>query len=184
MKKNIFAVACAIALFINVNIALAQKDSIQSSPPVSKNVVGYVSFIIPAVNFFYKQSGSNADFTNGTTKIGFPVGINVFYNEKFGFSYEITPTIKVSGNTSKMSNLVFDPGTMFRFKHGFMIITRLAFETSGRYGFTPVFNKVIMRTKDVIYAISLSLPVRFGEDNGITTPASVGGNVQFIFMFK
>jgi len=40
---------------------------------------------------------------------------------------------------------------MFRFDHGFTIITRLAFETSGRYGFTPVFNQIYARTKAVNY---------------------------------
>jgi hypothetical protein len=79
-----------------------------------------------------------------------------------------------------MSNLLFDPGTMFRFDHGFTFISRLAFETSGRYGFTPVFNQVYARTKYVNYFIAGSLPARFG--NG--APASIGFNVQFGFTFN
>ena len=60
---------------------------------------------------------------NGTTKIGFPVGVNVLYSDRFGFSYEFTPTITATKTISKMSNLLFDPGTMFRFDHGFTVIT-------------------------------------------------------------
>jgi hypothetical protein len=102
------------------------------------------------------------------------------YSDKFGFSYEFTPTIKSTSTSSKMSNLLFDPGTMFRFDHGFTIITRLAFETSGRYGFTPVFNQVYARTKYVNYFIAGSLPARFG--NGEVP--SLGFNVQFGFTFN
>jgi hypothetical protein len=139
-------------------------------------VVGYLSFIIPIVTV----SNTTTTNFNGTTSIGFPVGINVLYSDKFGFSYEFTPTIKSGNGTSKMSNLLFDPGTMFRFEHGFTIITRLAFETSGRYGFTPVFNKVYLRTKDVNYFVALSTPARFGN----STPASVGLNLQIGFIFN
>jgi len=88
---------------------------------------------------------------NGTTSVGFPVGVNVLYSDRFGFSYEITPTIKSTSESSKVSSILIDPGTMFRFDHGFTIITRLAFETSGRYGFTPVFNQIYARTKAVNY---------------------------------
>jgi hypothetical protein len=82
--------------------------------------------------------------------------------------------------TSKTSNLVFDPGPIFRFQNGFNIVARLAFETQGRYGFTPVFNKVYARTKDVDYWFSLSLPARFGN----SAPASVGLNLQVGFTFN
>jgi len=108
------------------------------------------------------------------------VGVNVLYSDKFGFSYEFTPTIKAGGGTSKMSNLLFDPGTMFRFQHGFTFISRLAFETSGRYGFTPVFNQVYARSKDVNYFVALSTPVRFGN----SAPSSIGLNFQVGFTFN
>jgi len=120
-----------------------------------------------------------------TTTIGFPVGLNVYYSDKFAFSYEFTPSIvaqKPSGKpgASKTSNLLFDPGPMFRFKNNFNIIARLAFETAGRYGFTPVFNKVYLKTKAVNYFVALSLPARFGNN----APASIGANVQFGFTFN
>jgi hypothetical protein len=152
-------------------------SSITTVKTTYPKVVGYLSFIVPIVTF-------NKDATifnfNGTTSIGFPVGINVLYSDKFGFSYEFTPTIKSGNGTSKMSNLLFDPGTMFRFEHGFTIITRLAFETSGRYGFTPVFNQVYARSKYVNYFVALSTPARFGNND----VPSLGLNVQFGFTFN
>jgi hypothetical protein len=180
MKKIIFISIVAISS-LNINRALAQQQPIQSAGPIYPKVVGYLSFIVPVVTI--NKSTTTTNFTSATT-IGFPVGLNVLYSDKFGFSFEISPSIKASGTISKMSNLLFDPGPMFRFKHGFTIISRLAFETSGRYGFTPVFNKVFIRTKAVNYSISLSLPTRFGEDNSMPTPSSIGANVQFVFGFN
>jgi hypothetical protein len=139
--------------------------------------VGYVSFIIPFVTVTKDAATSNF---NGTTSIGFPVGVNVLYSDRFGFSYEFTPTIKWGAGTSKMSNLLFDPGTMFRFDHGFTIITRLAFETSGRYGFTPVFNQVYAHAKYVNYFVAVSTPARFGNSQ----LPSIGLNLQFGFTFN
>jgi hypothetical protein len=113
------------------------------------------------------------------------VGINVYYSKHFGFSYEITPSVQWQQSagktgTSKTSNLLFDPGPIFRFGNGFNIIPRLAFETGGRYGVTPVFNKVYLRTQDVDYWFSVSLPARFGN----TQPASIGANLQIGFTFN
>jgi hypothetical protein len=69
---------------------------------------------------------------------------------------------------------------MFRFDHGFTIISRLAFETSGRYGFAPVFNQVYACTKDVNYFVPLSLLKRFGESEA----ATIGLNLQLGFTFN
>ncbi len=166
------------------NVSKADSAKIQqignTSTPAAKTyprAVGYLSFIVPIVTF--NKDATTWNF-NGTTKIGFPVGVNVLYSDHFGFSYEFTPTITATSTSSKMSNLLFDPGTMFRFEHGFTIITRLAFETSGRYGFTPVFNQVYARTKAVNYFIAGSLPVRFGNND----VPSLGINVQFGFTFN
>lgn len=146
--------------------------------PTYPKVVGYLSFILPLETLSAGKFTPN--FSHHTSSIGFPVGVNVLYSERFGFSYELTPTIKASGGSSKVSNLLIDPGTMFRFDHGFTIITRLAFETSGRYGFTPVFNQVYARSKAVNYFVALSLPNRFGNSD----PYSLGLNLQLGFTFN
>ena len=160
--------------------AKMQRDIVQAIPVKTTypKVVGYVSFILPLITV--TKNGTTHNFSNNSTSIGFPVGVNVLYSDKFGFSYEFTPTIKSTSSTSKTSNLLFDPGTMFRFQHGFTIITRLAFETEGRYGFTPVFNQVYARSKDVNYFVALSLPARFGDSE----VPSIGLNLQIGFTFN
>jgi hypothetical protein len=196
MKKNflpgiiwIIAVLVLFATLLIPQISRAQttnpdttKTTGTTTPAIIKpgypRVVGYLSFIFNTVTF--TKNGAAFNFSHNSTSIGFPVGVNVLYSDKFGFSYEFTPTIKSTSTSSKVSNLLFDPGTMFRFEHGFTIITRLAFETEGRYGFTPVFNKVYARTRYVNYFIAGSLPARFG--NGQVP--SLGINVQFGFTFN
>jgi hypothetical protein len=152
------------------------------SPANARKVTGYLSFIFPVVTIRGNETTPN--FKSSTT-IGFPFGVNILYSDRFGFSFEVTPSIVAQkpanqSATSKTSNVLFDPGPMFRFKHGFTIITRLAFETSGRYGVTPVFNKILLRTKSVNYFIAGSLPVRVGND----LPTSIGLNIQFGFIFN
>lgn len=185
--KTILVSAILFALLsVNASAQQTKADSTRinpvATPPAAApktypRAVGYLSFIVPIV--VVDKNSTTWDF-NGTTKIGFPVGVNVLYSEHFGFSYEFTPTITATKASSKVSNLLFDPGVMFRFEHGFTFIPRLAFETGGRYGFTPVFNQVYARTKYVNYFIAGSLPARFG--NG--APASIGFNVQFGFTFN
>jgi len=160
------------------NMQTAPTDTTKAAPkPTYPRVVGYVSFILPLETF---SAGTFTHDFGATTKIGFPIGVNVLYSDKSGFSYEITPTVKEAPGTNGVSSILFDPGTMFRFQHGFTIITRLAFATDGQYGFTPVFNQVYARTKYVNYFVAGSLPVRFGGGG----PATIGVSLQIGFIFN
>jgi hypothetical protein len=171
--------------FLLISTSFYKNSLAQSEPATIRAypfVKGYLSFIIPMVTI--NKDETVTEFEKATT-IGFPVGLNIYYSDKFGFSFEITPSIQWVDPSngpavSKTSNLLFDPGPMFRFRHNFTIITRLAFETQGRYGFTPVFNKVYFQTKAVNYFVALSLPARFGNNQ----PASIGVNLQFGFTFN
>ena len=138
--------------------------------------MGYASFIHPIVTF--DKNGSTFNFSNSYT-VGFPIGINILKSDKIGFSFEITPFIKAQHDSSKVSSILFHPGVMFRFKHGFTIIGRLAFETAGRYGFTPVFNKVLIRAKNVNYFVAMGIPVRMGNEKPISVGVALQLGVSF-----
>ncbi len=86
----------------------------------------------------------------------------------------MAPAIRTEKNIPKVSSVLFHPGAMFRFKHGFTFIGRMAFETNGRFGLTPVFNQVIKKGKDASFFVSVPFPVRFGNDQ----PASVSTGLQ------
>ena len=176
MKKGTLLIAVPLAL-------LFAKDTFsqtQAAATTYPKAVGYLSFIIPA--FTVSKSSTTNDFAAGINgfAIGFPVGVNVLYSQHFGFSYEIIPTVQAAPGSTKTSKILFDPGLMFRFSHGFTFIPRLAFDTQGRYGFTPVFNEVYARSKAVNYFVALSLPARFGNNE----LPSIGLNLQLGFIFN
>jgi hypothetical protein len=56
------------------------------APKTYPRTVGYLSFIVPVVTINHEATTFNF---NGTTSIGFPVGVNVLYSDSFGFSYKV-----------------------------------------------------------------------------------------------
>lgn len=182
MRKLIALLAILTSFTVTTQLKAQSKVATASAVPTYPQVKAYVSFILPLVTI--NKNTTTTQFEYATT-IGFPVGINILYSKTFGFSYEINPVLvwqKSDGKpgTSKTTNIVFDPGPIFRFNNGFNIIARLAFETQGRYGFTPVFNKVYLKTSNINYWLSVSTPVRFGN----SMPASVGVSLQIGFTFN
>jgi hypothetical protein len=174
---NVKKLAVSLIFIFQVTYSFCQSQPDQTVYP---KTVGYLSFILPMVTI--NKSTTTNDFGGGINKfaIGFPVGVNVLYSQHFGFSYEITPTIQASPGSTKTSKILIDPGPMFRFSHGFTFIPRLAFETTGRYGFTPVFNQIYARTKVANYFVAVSLPARFGNNE----LPSIGANLQLGLIFN
>jgi hypothetical protein len=78
-----------------------------------------------------------------------------------------------------MSNFTFHPGVLVALGSGFTFAGRAAFETSGRYGITPVLNKTVIKNKSCSYFMALPLPLRFGNDK----PASFTIGFQFGIAF-
>jgi hypothetical protein len=112
-------------------------------------------------------------------QVGFPVGVNVWKTAKLGYSLEIVPFIRAEAGNSRMNNVLFHPGLLLGLGKGFTLASRLAFETAGRYGLTPVLNKVVKRNEHTNYFVALPIPVRFGNDR----PASVTFGFQFGIAF-
>ena len=190
MKKS--AVFCNLKAFVIVASLLVQSplaaqptQPTQASPASDQStisypkIVGYFSFILPLVTINQNKTSNDFSNMNNGFSIGFPTGINVLYSEHFGFSYEITPTIETTGGSSRISKILFDPGPMFRFRHGFTFIPRLAFQTDGRYGITPVFNQIVCNTPKINYFVALSLPMRVG--NSELPNIGIGFQIGMIF---
>jgi hypothetical protein len=169
-----------VSYFFNLCLAtllICKTSSAQNSTAtVYTKPLGYISFVNPVASF--DKNGVTYNFNKGYT-IGFPTGINILKSDKIGFSFEITPFIKFSDSVSKVSNILFHPGIMFRYPKGFTLLTRLAFETSGRYGGTIVFNKIVYRGRMNNYFVAIPVPFRFGNNR----VASVGVALQFGITF-
>ncbi|ARS42967.1 hypothetical protein CA265_11480 [Sphingobacteriaceae bacterium GW460-11-11-14-LB5] len=162
---------CAFSLVFAATLSLPATAQQTVQSPVYPKVTGYFSLLHPIGS--WDKNGFHDNFSEVYT-LAFPFGINILKNDKFGISFEIAPSIRTEQHISKVSSVLFHPGAMFRFKHGFTFIGRVAFETSGRYGFTPVLNQVIKKGKNASVYLAIPFPVRFGNN----LPAALSTGLQ------
>lgn len=134
-------------------------------------ITGFFGIIHPLVTVSSLETTVN--FRDYYT-VGFPFGVNFWKTSTTAFSIEIIPFVKAENGSAKMYNVLFHPGLVFDVGNGFRISARAAFETAGRYGFTPIFTKTIYKAKSNSYYIALGIPARFGNDK----PGSIGTALQ------
>lgn len=168
-QTGIFAPAIVLAICI---LTLLPERGLAQAPATYPKIAGYVGAVHPIVT--YGKDRPQYNF-NGSYTGGLATGINIWKSAKVGFSVEFVPFIKAGGGTSKMNNFLFHPGVLFALGKGYTLATRAAFETGGRYGFTPVFNKVVKRNKTTSYYVAIPVPARFGNN----AAATVGLAFQF-----
>lgn len=152
-----------------LTIAFQSAKAQQSYP----RTTGYFSIL--NIVGSWNKNGFTSNFGDVYTVV-FPFGMNILKSDKFGVSFEVAPSIRTENNIAKVNSVLFHPGAMFRFKHGFTFIGRVAFETSGRFGVTPVFNQVVKKGKDASLFLSVPIPIRFGNNApmSVTTGLQVG----------
>lgn len=124
-------------------------------------IVGYFSVYHPI------ETLSSGTFTGNFGKVytvSFPFGMHILKSDHFGVSFEISPCIRTESNISKVSSVAFNPGALFRFNHGYTLVSRLAFESSGRFGFTAALIKILKKGKDCNLFTAVALPARFGNN--------------------
>ena len=112
-------------------------------------------------------------------QVGFPTGINVWKNAKIGYTLQFIPFIRTEKGVSKMTNFLFHPGVLVALGNGYTFAGRLAFESTGRFGFTPVFSKVIVKGKYSNFYNGTPLPVRLGNDKPLTFSPSIETGFTF-----
>lgn len=161
----------------NLVIVLFLFSAIPSvSQPVFPRIAAYVGIVHPITTFSKNETVTNfKDFY----VVGMPVGINIWKSQKIGFTFEVVPFIRSEKGISRMNNFLFHPGVLVSLGKGFTFAGRVAFETSGRFGLTPVFNKTVLKDKNVSYFIAIPLAARFGNDR----PASFTPAFQFGIAF-
>lgn len=146
------------------------------SQTVYPKITGYFGILHPITTLSSEQT--NVNFRDYYA-VGFPTGINIWKSSKIGFSFEVVPNIRVQGNSDKVTNLLFHPGVLVALGKGYTFAGRAAFESSGRYGFTPVLNKTVIKGDNCSYFVAVPLPVRFGNDH----PATFTVGFQFGIAF-
>lgn len=167
--KGVMAIILAAGLFS----PLFGQQPTQATYP---KITGYVGILHPIVTLGSDVPHYNFD---GAYVGGMPTGINIWKSARIGFSMEFVPIIRASAGTSRMNNFLFHPGVLFGLGNGFTLATRAAFETSGRYGVTPVLNKVVLKGKSSSIFVAVPVAARFGNDH----PASLTPGFQFGIAF-
>ena len=139
-------------------------------------VTGYAGIVHPIITG--GDGGLHSNF-DGYYVGGMPLGINLWKNQQIGFSFEVVPFIRVENGMSKMNNLLIHPGVLCSLGKGWTFVARAAFETSGRYGFTPVINKVVKKFKGSNLFAAVPLPFRFGNDRPATCTIAFQFGIAF-----
>ncbi|MCD0488885.1 hypothetical protein LPB86_11645 [Pedobacter sp. MC2016-14] len=172
MQTQVHKILTGVVLLAITTVISTFAQTTQTYPKLA----GYVGIAHPIVTF--SSDGTHTNFKDSYT-IGMPIGINIWKSARIGFSSEIVPTIKATNSSSKVSNVLFHPGILVALGSGFTFAGRAAFETSGRYGLTPVINKIVKKNKGCSYFVAIPLPARFGNDQ----PSSFGIGFQFGIAF-
>jgi hypothetical protein len=160
-------------LFLLSFLSISQLSFAQAEYP---KITAYVGIVHPI--FITSKAATEINFKDYYL-VGFPLGINLWKSEKIGYSLELIPSIKSENGVSKMNNFTVHPGVLVRLGKGYTFVGRAAFETSGRYGVTPVFNKTLKKTKGTSYYLAIPLPVRFGNDKPVSFSAGIQLGVIF-----
>lgn len=139
-------------------------------------ITGYFGILHPIVTL--SPDETNVNFRDYYA-VGFPTGINIWKSPKIGFSFEIVPNIRAENGISKMNNLLFHPGVLVALGKGYTFAGRVAFDTNGRYGVTPVFNKTVIKNANSSYYVAIPLPVRFGNEHPTTFTVGLQFGIAF-----
>ncbi len=172
MMSNRLLTGMAVLLLL-----LSAVSSIAQQAPASyPKIAGYVGILHPIVTF--SKDGTTTNFKDYYVG-GLPTGINIWKSARIGFSAEFVPFVRAENGSSRMSNFLFHPGVLVALGKGWTFAGRAAFETSGRYGLTPVLNKIVKKNKNSGYFVAVPLPLRFGNNH----PASFTAGFQFGIVF-
>lgn len=172
MKKTIILIF-AMGLIFSTQAFPQDKPN----PTEPSRLTGYFSVLNPLVKFSGGETTNN--FSDGYI-IGFPSGfILMGKSNKAGFIFELVPLIQFSESSSSMVNMVFNPGVQFHYPKGWNFNALLSFETSGRYGFTPVISKTIKIGEFSSWFMTVPMPLRFGNNDSTSLEFALQLGVAF-----
>lgn len=172
MKKCLFLVALLIG--VGSFDALAQD---KPDPQEVARITGYFSYLNPLVKFQDGETWNN--FRDGYV-MGFPFGLILATKSgRYGYIVELVPILSFTGGSSRMDNLVANSGIQFHIPGGWNFNALASFETSGRFGVTPVISKTLRVGEYSTWFVTMPVPIRVGNDR----PASLEFALQLGFAF-
>lgn len=129
------------------------------------------------------QGDAHYFYENEFYAIGFPIGLTCRMSESVKFDLEFVPFVKPNADLNKPFeiNFLFHPGFLFPLSGGWTFGTRLAFETVGAFGLSPLLNKSFGLGGDRVFFIELVAPARWGpqKNNSYTQALAVHVGLGF-----
>lgn len=148
----------------------------QNTEPTFPEIKGYTGLVHPIRT--WSNDGNVSNFQNYYI-VGNPWGINIWKSKKFGVSFEFTPFIRSDSKGTRVSNYLFHPGVLYRLGKNTTLIGRVAYETSGRFGFTPILSQVFKRYSSHNFFAAVLMPVRFGNNHSAAATLSIQFGIGF-----
>ena len=139
-------------------------------------IKGYAGLVHPLYTW---SSEANQPNFRDYYLVGNPWGINLWKTKKVGLSFEFTPFIKSDSKTTRLSNFQFHPGILYRLGKNTTFVFRLAYETSGRFGATPILNQIVWRGKETNFFVAVLVPTRFGNNHAASVTAAFQFGIGF-----
>ncbi len=166
-----------LILFLGIQtLGFAQTTAEEKKEEHKPEIVTFVGILHPIATFTSPENHYNfKDYY----VVAFPVGINFWKTHTRGFSFEIVPTIKTENGLSKASNITFHPGFLGRINQNTTYSIRAGFETSGRYGITPILTKILARQDGLSYFASATFPLRTGNNLPISLAPGILVGIAF-----
>ncbi len=168
LKRSILSLSLILIDPVFISYSASAQTSAPTAPTYQK-VTGYVGILHPFFIVSKHETHTNFD---GSYLGGLPIGINLWKTHHIGFSLKFVPSIRAKNGVGKVSNVLVHPGILIRIGETLTVSGRAAFETSGRYGVTPVLNKTVFKNKNGSYFVAVPLPLRFG--NNLPTSLTLG----------
>jgi len=132
----------------------------------------YLSFVALLLSIAYSSKAQNINIHFGAssylggisqngisspTFFGFPIGLAIQKSEKLAFDMEIAPFF----TRQKLDMFLFQSGILYSLSPNYAIGGKLAFESTGFYGFTPSIRRNFALAKQNFF-LEMFFPTRFG----------------------
>ncbi|MFN6946595.1 MAG: hypothetical protein ACK4ND_16730 [Cytophagaceae bacterium] len=144
-------------LFHNTHAQKSSLDSLVKNPPRVGAYFGVVTSLYE--HSFDENRGSLLPLNSA----GFPVGVNFWLNKKIAFSIEVVPFLQIN-DPIRAEGLLIHPGFIYNISSKSSLSGRLAFESNGQIGITPIFAHNIYQLEQSALFLAIPFPIRFGNN--------------------
>ncbi|WMJ74698.1 hypothetical protein RCC89_16210 [Cytophagaceae bacterium ABcell3] len=154
----------------------AQTGAVEVQKVESPRVGGYLGVVTSMFETTFEAPDSRI---LPLRSIGIPFGVNFWLHEKLAFSIEFVPILSIQAENFRTEGLLVHPGLIWNLSEKTSFSGRVAFESNGQFGFTPIIARSLYTGKYSSYSIAIPVPVRFGNQ----MPANMAVGLVLVWGF-